>query len=244
MTHSLATSTLLIGQPAQTQEQAHLLVQRTLCPKNGCGRCASCQMVLTHSHHHLLWITPEKKYTIEDLEPISHTIGFTLESEDHFFFVLEKAELLTTACANSLLKLVEEPPAGYHFLFLAHQPHLVLPTIRSRCHSVHVEQTHQKITLPFLRHFMETPTSAASFLKDLQTESPEDHEVPVCIDMLLQHWIKRSTEALNDNNLQALEQARSTIALLQESTRSLPMPGSSKIFWRNLFLHKSSKGTV
>ncbi len=236
--HSLAVSTLIIGQPTQTEERAHALLQQALCPKNGCGSCTSCHMIRTHKHHHLLWLAPEKKYTLEDLEPISHTIGFTLELTDHFFFVLEKAELLTTACANSLLKLVEEPAPGYHFLFLAHQAHLVLPTIRSRCHILYTQPTDRKISIPFLRHFMETSTSAASFLKDLQTDSPEDHEVPVCIDILLQHWIKYSMQALGSNDPQTLLQARSMIALLEETTRSLPMPGSAKIFWRNLFLRK------
>ncbi|MGL5010472.1 MAG: DNA polymerase III subunit delta', partial [Paracoccaceae bacterium] len=35
--------------------------------------------------------------------------------------------------ANALLKLLEEPPAGATFLVVSHQPHRLLPTIRSRC---------------------------------------------------------------------------------------------------------------
>jgi len=40
---------------------------------------------------------------------------------------------MNTGAANALLKLLEEPPADVTFLVLAHQPHRLLPTIRSRC---------------------------------------------------------------------------------------------------------------
>jgi DNA polymerase-3 subunit delta' len=47
--------------------------------------------------------------------------------------IVDSAEDLTTASANALLKLVEEPPARSIFLVVAHRPQSVLPTIRSRC---------------------------------------------------------------------------------------------------------------
>jgi DNA polymerase-3 subunit delta' len=38
--------------------------------------------------------------------------------------------------ANALLKILEEPPAETLFLLISHKPGGLLPTIRSRCHSV------------------------------------------------------------------------------------------------------------
>jgi DNA polymerase III subunit delta' len=47
--------------------------------------------------------------------------------------IIDAADEMTTGAANALLKLLEEPPAGATFLVISHQPHRLLPTIRSRC---------------------------------------------------------------------------------------------------------------
>lgn len=47
--------------------------------------------------------------------------------------IIDAADELNTGAANALLKLLEEPPADVTFLVIAHQPHRLLPTIRSRC---------------------------------------------------------------------------------------------------------------
>jgi DNA polymerase-3 subunit delta' len=47
--------------------------------------------------------------------------------------IIDAADEMTTNAANALLKLLEEPPAQVTFLVIAHQPHRLLPTIRSRC---------------------------------------------------------------------------------------------------------------
>ncbi len=47
--------------------------------------------------------------------------------------IIDAADDMNTGAANALLKLLEEPPANVTFLVIAHQPHRLLPTIRSRC---------------------------------------------------------------------------------------------------------------
>ncbi len=47
--------------------------------------------------------------------------------------IIDAVDEMNTASANALLKLLEEPPAGVTFLLISHQPHRLLPTIRSRC---------------------------------------------------------------------------------------------------------------
>jgi DNA polymerase III subunit delta' len=47
--------------------------------------------------------------------------------------IIDAADEMNTGAANALLKLLEEPPAGATFLVISHQPHRLLPTIRSRC---------------------------------------------------------------------------------------------------------------
>ncbi len=50
-------------------------------------------------------------------------------------FILTASSFMKEA-ANSLLKLLEEPPATVHLILLAENPGELLPTIRSRCASV------------------------------------------------------------------------------------------------------------
>lgn len=47
--------------------------------------------------------------------------------------IVDAVDEMNTASSNALLKLLEEPPARATFLLVAHQPHRLLPTIRSRC---------------------------------------------------------------------------------------------------------------
>ena len=47
--------------------------------------------------------------------------------------IIDAADEMNPGAANALLKLLEEPPARVTFLVIAHQPHRLLPTIRSRC---------------------------------------------------------------------------------------------------------------
>jgi len=54
-----------------------------------------------------------------------------------------EAEKLCTgegAAANALLKLLEEPPAWTVFVLVTDRPHMLLPTIRSRCLGLHFPQ--------------------------------------------------------------------------------------------------------
>lgn len=51
-------------------------------------------------------------------------------------FILDRAEALNDASSNALLKGIEEPPAGLHWVLVTTQRSKILPTIASRCQSV------------------------------------------------------------------------------------------------------------
>lgn len=48
--------------------------------------------------------------------------------------VIDDAHSLTEQAANALLKSLEEPPSGTHFILVSSSPEALLATIRSRCH--------------------------------------------------------------------------------------------------------------
>ena len=64
--------------------------------------------------------------------------------------IVHPAEDMNTATANSLLKMLEEPPPGAVFLLVSHRPSRLLPTIRSRCVPVPVPLPDAKAAVAWL----------------------------------------------------------------------------------------------
>ena len=60
---------------------------------------------------------------------------FTLSAADggRRVAIIDSADDMNPPAANALLKLLEEPPANVTLFLISHQPHRLLPTIRSRC---------------------------------------------------------------------------------------------------------------
>jgi len=227
---------LFIGPDSQTIKHTETVLQKQLCQNDGCTTCTICKQVIERQHHGAIWLAPEKQYTRQHLEPIFNTISFALEPGQKVFFIVQKADFLTAACANSLLKSVEEPPPGYHFIFLAERTQQVLPTIRSRCtiqslYGQKVPQDEQFLDI-FKKKSACDPTA---FDKLLWQKKPNERETIEIIDMLLAYWIEQ-----NKKNIEKKEnKASQIISLLKYALQNPPMPGSSKIFWRNFFLQMS-----
>ena len=124
---------LWIGNHAHLVKQVQKTLQNTFCSNEGCQKCKTCALIKKQQHHSAIWLQPEKLYTRDEIQVIFDTISFKLEDHQKLFFIIQHADFLTPACSNSLLKSVEEPPQGYHFIFLAERQSQILPTIQSRC---------------------------------------------------------------------------------------------------------------
>ena len=94
--------------------------------------------VLIQPHPDVLIVPPDPPQLLIKLGQIRTLIhrAQRLPSEaPRKIFILPAASFMKEA-ANSLLKLLEEPPATVHLILLAENPGELLPTIRSRCASV------------------------------------------------------------------------------------------------------------
>ena len=212
--------------------------RRRLDLEGGCSVCFTCRKIQEQQHESILWLCPEKQYAIDDLKVIFSTISFALEPHHHFFFVLQKADMLTATCANALLKSLEEPPAGYHFILLAQRAELILPTIKSRCliHLLQSQKEHAPLTalLPFF-----TSTSfhdPIAFSKELESSNPSEWESLTLLDQLILFWSDHYKKSILANDEKKLKQAEQMIGHLKKALLQPPMPGSGKLFWKNLFL--------
>jgi hypothetical protein len=180
-------------------------------------------------HAQTLWIRPEKSYTLADLEPLHNKIRFALDTNTHFFIIMEHADSFSMPVANSLLKIIEEPPAGYHIILLAQRSEQILPTIKSRCiiqTLEHVENALEDIAL--VQYFKNLPLpSPIVFLQTLDATEMNEIETNKYIDQLLMHWQAQPETILIKKQI---------ITLLSKALLTAPMPGSSKQCWKNLYL--------
>ncbi|GMU19525.1 MAG: hypothetical protein AMXMBFR12_07170 [Candidatus Babeliales bacterium] len=189
-------------------------------------------------HESILWLSPEKQYAVEDLKVIFSTISFALEENHHYFFVIQKADLLTTTCANALLKSLEEPPAGYHFILLAQRIEFILPTIKSRCLIQTVGNCNQQDQHHALIPYFTTTAfqDPLAFAKELEAANPNEWESLSLLDELLIYWATQYKKGIISNNLTMQQQSERMMQHIKKAMLLPPMPGSSKLFWKNLFL--------
>lgn len=240
--HALHPAYLFVGSPASTLTHAQAFVKETLCPFKGCTTCVSCRHVDEKQHHAVVWIEPEKNYNLETLEPIFERIAFALEPNSHVFFILQKADTLTAACANRLLKSLEEPPTGYHFILLAHRPEFILPTIKSRCitHTLNTMHAHNQEHVLFKLCSNPNLESLAMQASGIEQHIPDEQETLALTDALLAHWLTHVKKALLDNDEKKLHRAQHMVDVLEKAMMHPPMPGSGKIFWKNIIMQMTA----
>ncbi len=185
-----------------------------------------------------MWIHPEKQYTRDLLAALFKQLSFALDLKERFFFVLEQADFMPPACGNSLLKSLEEPPRGYYFYLCAQREYTILPTIRSRCMIHQIKSTTESLNNhPLFDYFSSTifydPTL---FLKELDQSGINERQSIELLDALFSYWMHKNKKALQENNKKTYSHTSAIVAHLSDAFKKPPMPGSSKIFWRNLYL--------
>lgn len=229
--NNLHPAYLFLGDNNSAINYTKNFVKKTFCKKDGSDSCINCNLIEKNQHYAVRWISPESGYKLENLEIIFDTIKFSLDNNEHFFFILQKADLLSISCANSLLKPLEEPPLGYHFILLANNKELVLPTISSRCLVYNVSSNDDNIIKTDLLNFFLTGSlnSAFELNKYLERTKPSDKDAKEFIEALRIYYIKHASLSLNEKIIKKIE-------ILDNYYKKLPMPGSGKFFIKNIFL--------
>jgi DNA polymerase-3 subunit delta' len=123
---------------------AFALAQALVCENStqACGVCGACVRIsklamatkkgeASHSTESVLLIEPER--SMIKIDQAREIIEFlSLRSVTRRAVIIDSAETLNPQAANSLLKVLEEPPMGSYFFLIAPGPSQVLPTLRSR----------------------------------------------------------------------------------------------------------------
>jgi DNA polymerase-3 subunit delta' len=101
-----------------------------------CGGCKACHLLRAGTHPDLARIAPEesgKVIKIDQIRALIAFFGLTSNYGGYQVAILSPAEAMNHNAANSLLKLLEEPPAKSLLILLSHQPARLPATVRSRC---------------------------------------------------------------------------------------------------------------
>lgn len=105
-------------------------------PGTGCGICTSCQRIMGAMHAGVEWIEPETEggtIKVEAARELSHRLQHAPFEGRHHVVIFDPADAMNEQAYNALLKSIEEPRPGVHFVMLTTHPDGLLPTIRSRC---------------------------------------------------------------------------------------------------------------
>lgn len=114
-------------------------IQSLLCeadsetPKiSSCGECGSCLRLLKGQHESLFTVEPSGlNIKVDQAKECIQFLGLKSLSKKRFILIND-AQKLNVQASNSLLKIVEEPPADSYFIFITSSLEAIVQTLRSR----------------------------------------------------------------------------------------------------------------
>ncbi len=228
---------IFVGPRSETIKHTEEHLKRVWCSKQGCNSCPTCTHIKAHHHHLLFWLVPEKHYyTVEQMHELAHSLSFSVVEGEHSYIVFQETEKLSSSSAHTLLKVVEEPPAGYHFIFLTESLESVLPTLTSRCIILHFEHKNTQKWETFCGFFTKPdPQAWVTFASVVEKEMPSEQETKPILETIAHYWLQEYKTAIAKEDTHKASYALSKTKSIQEMIQYPPLPGSGKMFWRTLF---------
>jgi len=154
---------------------ATLLCEKPLETGQSCGQCKGCQLLLAATHPDLLFVEPAqagKPITVDQIRELVQFCSLTAHYKGYQIIIIQPAEAMNHNAANSLLKLLEEPPASTLLILITHQPMILLATIRSRCQRLDFSRPAPQLTENWLRNQLPASAKNIPLLLNLSAQAP------------------------------------------------------------------------
>ena len=161
------------GALASAFAQAAACLSPRRLPFDSCGKCESCRRIMSGTQPEIITIYPAGEqmqiwqFWDRDNKPqgvLSHTLNYAPGIGKRRIYILEKAETLNESAANSLLKVLEEPPSYALFVLLATHAARVLPTIVSRSQVIRLRPAIKEELTAFLEQRLQIEPERAQML--------------------------------------------------------------------------------
>ena len=101
-----------------------------------CGKCSSCSAYESGNHPDVIFVRPSKTKAlgVDDIrEQVNSTVLVKPYKYAYKIYIIDKADEMSSAASNAILKTLEEPARYAVFLLLTSNAASFLPTILSRC---------------------------------------------------------------------------------------------------------------
>ncbi len=133
---------------------SRLIGQALLCsqpsPQGPCGVCQTCVEIHEGRYTDFIEIDAASKTKVEEIrELVQSSYALPLQGK-YKIYLFDEAHMLSTHSFNALLKAFEEPPAHVVYILATTDPHKILPTVRSRCLSFHLQSPSSQDLLVYL----------------------------------------------------------------------------------------------
>jgi DNA polymerase-3 subunit delta' len=162
------------GALARAFAQAAACLDPRRDPFDACGSCDSCRRAEAGTQPEIVTVVPAGEqiqiwqFWDRDNRPtpgvLSHTLSYAPGIGRRRVTIVERADTLTESAANSLLKVLEEPPPYAVFVLLAPHPGRVLPTIVSRSQMVRLRAVSTEDLAAYLENTVGLEAGRATML--------------------------------------------------------------------------------
>jgi DNA polymerase III subunit delta' len=161
---------------------AQRLAETLLCQKSSreeilghpCGQCQACHLLSTETNPDLFKIQPAepgKQIPVDQIRRLIQFCNLTGNYGRYRVSTINPAQAMNRNAANSLLKVLEEPPPNTLIMLVTHQPMALPATILSRCQRLDFSYPESTVTQAWLQSKISSQLDVQLLLK-LSAQAP------------------------------------------------------------------------
>ncbi len=162
--NKVSHSYIFSGEPGAGKKLLASLFSMTLqCEehkKDPCLECNSCKKAISKNHPDIIWVYHEKPNVIT-VDEIRNQVVNDVEIKPYIgpykIYLINDAEKMNVQAQNALLKTIEEPPAYAIIILLTNNADVMLPTIKSRCVTLHLKALSDDLVKAYLMERLHIP---------------------------------------------------------------------------------------
>lgn len=151
--------------PDAGYDAALKLAFKLICEKHqdgGCGKCLQCRQLKAGVHPDFITIERakddkgkvKKEILVDQIRNMASDAWVRPQQAEKKVYLIKEAGLMNVQAQNSALKILEEPPLYAAFILCTGSEAELLPTVRSRCVTLHPEGKVKVVENPRARDYI------------------------------------------------------------------------------------------